>query len=126
MESAHDLTTQEYIEVIHDLENEKKVARVKDIADRRGVSKSSVSLVLNQLRKKDLVDHEQYGHVTLSETGLLLAKDLERKHSIIKSFFIQVLKISEEIAEIDACKIEHNIRDESVNAMEQMLTKDHK
>ena len=88
MSTSHDLTTQEYIEVIHDLETEKKVARVKDIADRRGVSKSSVSLVLNQLRKKDLIDHEQYGHVTLSETGLVLAKELERKHSIIKTFFI--------------------------------------
>lgn len=121
MEQSHDLTTQEYIEVIHDLEIENKVARVKDIADRRGVSKSSVSLVLNQLIKKNLIDHEQYGHVTLSKTGLILARELERKHAVIKSFFIQVLDISPEYAEIDACKIEHNISKESVDAMEKML-----
>ena len=121
MSLVHDLTTQEYIEVIHDLENENKVARVKDIADRRGVTKSSVSLVLNQLKNKELIEHEQYGHVTLSEKGLELAKELERKHLIIQAFFTKVLDVSQEIAKSDACKIEHDISSESLIAMQRKL-----
>lgn len=118
---VHDLTTQEYIEVIHDLECENKVARVKDIAERRGVTRSSVSLVLNQLKTKELIDHEQYGHVTLSKKGVKLAKALQRKHGIIQDFFTKVLKVSEDTANMDACKIEHDISAESLNAMKKKL-----
>jgi DtxR family transcriptional regulator, Mn-dependent transcriptional regulator len=121
MSLLHDLTTQEYIEVIHELEQENKVARVKDIADRRGVTRSSVSLVLNQLKTKELIDHEQYGHVTLSKKGTKLAKTLQRKHDTLKSFFTSILKVPENIANMDACKIEHDISAESLNAMKKML-----
>ena len=108
MSLTHDTTTQEYIEVIRDLENENKVARVKDIADRRGVSRSSVSIILNQLLKKDLIAHEQYGHVSLSQKGRRLANDLERRHQAIKEFLVKVLGVSDENAEKDACKFEQD------------------
>lgn len=114
---THDTTTQEYIEVIRDLENENKVARVKDIADRRGVSRSSVSIILNQLLKKDLIAHEQYGHVSLSRKGRRLANDLQRRHQAIKQFLVKVLGVSEENAEKDACKFEHDISKESFVAL---------
>ncbi len=118
---THDITTQEYIEVIRDLENEYKVARVKDIADRRGVSRSSVSIILNQLLKKDLIAHEQYGHISLSRKGRRLANDLERRHQAIKQFLIKVLGVSEENAEKDACKFEHDISQESFAAFSGFL-----
>jgi len=121
MSLTHDTTTQEYIEVIRDLENEKKVARVKDIADRRGVSRSSVSIILNQLLEKDLIAHEQYGHVSLSRKGRRLANDLERRHQAIKEFLVKVLGVSEENAERDACKFEHDISKESFTAFSGFL-----
>jgi len=122
MELAHDTTTQEYVEVIHDLERANKVARVKDIAEKRGVTRSSVSLVLNQLVKKELIAHEQYGHVTLTETGQSLASSLERRHRIIKGFLVSALGIPEEVAESDACKLEHHVSDESLAAFVRFLS----
>jgi len=122
MSLTHDTTTQEYIEVIRDLENENKVARVKDIADRRGVSRSSVSIILNQLLDKDLIAHEQYGHVSLSRKGRRLANDLERRHQAIKEFLVKVLGVSEENAEKDACKFEHDISKETFTAFSRFLS----
>lgn len=121
MNLPHDTTTQEYIEVICDIERENRVARVKDIADRRGVSSSSVSIILNQLRKKNLIEHEHYSHVTLTEKGRKLASMLERRHQAIKNFFIDVLGLSEEVAEKDACKFEHEISQETLAAISRFL-----
>jgi DtxR family Mn-dependent transcriptional regulator len=117
MSLPHDITTQEYIEVIRDLERQNRVARVKDIADRRGVSRSSVSLVLNQLLKKKLIEHEHYSHVTLSNRGRQLARDLEHRHQAIKAFLEEILSLPETIAEKDACRFEHEISLETLEAI---------
>jgi len=116
-DSFYDTTTQEYVEVIRDIENEKRVARVKDIAERRGVSRSSVSIALNQLIKKNLITHEQYGHVTLTEQGRKLAQDLERRHQAIKKFLIYILGVAEEVADQDACKLEHHVSQETLEKL---------
>jgi DtxR family Mn-dependent transcriptional regulator len=121
MELAHDTTTQEYVEVIRDLERANRVARVKDIAERRGVTRSSVSLVLNQLIKKELISHEQYGHVTLTENGQQLASILEQRHQILKDFLTRALGISEIVAENDACRFEHEVSEETLAAITAFL-----
>jgi DtxR family Mn-dependent transcriptional regulator len=118
---SHDKTTQEYIEVIRELEKENKVARVKDIASRRGVSRSSVSLVLNQLRKKKLIFHEHYSHVTLTQKGRYMAEILNNRHQLIKQFLVLVLGLPEEIAETDACKFEHIVSKETIHAIDRFL-----
>ena len=88
MESQFDTTTQEYIEIIHHLQNKHKVARVKDIARHRGVTRSSVSTALNLLKKKNLIKHENYGLVELTEEGEQLGQTLDERHAIINKFFI--------------------------------------
>ena len=113
MTLTHDITTQEYIEVIYTLEQSHRVARVTEIAARRGVTKSSVSLVLNQLQKKDLIDRKQYGHITLTEAGRKLGSELYKRHCTITLFLKQVLGLPADIAEVDACKIEHDLSDET-------------
>ncbi len=118
---SHDKTTQEYIEVIRELEKENTVARVKDIAARRGVSRSSVSLVLNQLRKKKLIFHEHYSHVTLTQKGRYMAEILDNRHQLIKQFLVLMLGLPEEIAETDACKFEHIVSKETINAIDRFL-----
>lgn len=121
MSQFYDLTTEEYIEVIHELEVKFRIARVKDIARLRGVTQSSVSTVLNQLIKKDLIKHESYGHVILTPVGLALARDLRMRHRMLKNFFKQILGLSEEISEQDACKIEHMISAETIQALTHFM-----
>ena len=109
-----DPTVQEYVEIIHDIQKRQKVARVKDIAQKRGVSRSSVSTVLNMLKKRKLVVHEQYGLVELTRRGEELGEYLDQRHQIIYDFL-------ENIAEADACKLEHHISTETVEYLKHFL-----
>jgi len=119
MDSKFDTTTQEYVEIIYEIQKSQKVARVKDIAEKRGVTRSSVSTALNILKEKELVNHESYGLVELTDKGEELATELEERHAIIKDFFLNVLHIEPESAEENACKLEHyittNVLDSLVN-----------
>ena len=121
MSLPFDTTTQEYIEVIFDLEQQNRVARVTDIAERRGVTKASVSLVLNQLQKKELVDRKQYGHITLTKSGRRLGNKLSQRHKAIKEFLHAVVGVPEHIADQDACKLEHILSNESCAAIKDIL-----
>jgi DtxR family transcriptional regulator, Mn-dependent transcriptional regulator len=121
MSLPHDTLTQEYIEIIAFLEKEHRVARVKDIADRRGVSRSNVSIALTQLTKKELISHESYGHVILTPAGRRLAQKLDVRHQAVKTLLISVLGLSEQIAEQDACKFEHLISAETLTALTRFL-----
>ncbi len=121
MDLAHDTVTQEYIEIIADLENENKVARVKDIAERRGVTRSSVSIALSQLAKKDLITHEAYGHIVLTAKGRRLAQSLTLRHQAVKDLLTDILGLDEAIAELDACKFEHLISAETYSALMRFL-----
>jgi DtxR family Mn-dependent transcriptional regulator len=122
MSLAYDTTTQEYIKVIYTLEQSHRVARVTDIAERRGVTKSSVSLVLNQLQKKELIDRKQYGHITLTKAGRRLGSELHKRHHAIKLFLQHVLGVSDKNAERDACKIEHDLSDETWKELKRFTT----
>jgi len=121
MSLPHDTITQEYVEIIAFLEKRDRVARVKDIADQRGVTRSSVSLALNQLAKKQLITHLNYGHVTLTSMGRRLAQNLTLRHRAIKELLTTVLGLEESIAEQDACKFEHLISAETFNALTRFL-----
>jgi len=121
MKSKFDTTTQEYIEIIHHLQNKHKVARVKDIARTRGVTRSSVSTALNLLKKKNLIKHETYGLVELTKEGEQLGQALDKRHAVINKFFIEVLGINPKVADEDACKLEHYISTETLNGLLRFL-----
>jgi len=121
MSLTPDTTTQEYVEIIHDLQKKYKVARVKDIAKMRGVSRSSVSTVLNALKKKNLIVHEQYGLVQLTEKGKRLGRTLSRRHEAIFDLLVEILNVSPEIAEADACQVEHCVSSETIDRIINFL-----
>lgn len=98
---------EDYLEVILHLERESRVARVSEIAQHLKVSRPSVTGALKNLAVRGLVVHAKYGHVTLTETGIKIAFDVERRHLAIRDFLTGVLKIPEERAEATACRLEH-------------------
>jgi Mn-dependent DtxR family transcriptional regulator len=71
--------------------------------------------------EKGLITTEKYRQVYLTEKGLRLAELISGKHVIIKKFFIDVLAVAPDIADTDACAIEHVISSDSVSAMERFL-----
>ncbi len=101
-----------YIERMYELKKEKGYIRAIELARYMGVKPSSVTEMLQKLSKEGYVKYEKYRNVDLTEKGLKLAMELERKHNAIKKLFMH-LGVSEDIANKDACLIEHIISDET-------------
>ena len=100
---------EDYLEAISKLQREKNYVRVKDIAKEMKVRMPSVTGALKALTDRNLVRHEKYEYVELTEDGIKIADEIKRRHDLISKFLTHILKIDPEIAEKDACKIEHSV-----------------
>ena len=100
---------EDYLEAIANLGEGRKVVRVKQISEMLGVKMPSVTSALKKLSEQELVEHERYGHIKLTPEGDKVARDVIYRHEALTRFFAQALGINQEIAEEDACKIEHVI-----------------
>lgn len=103
---------EDYLEAIYEIIEEKQAVRAKDIALRLDVAASSVTIALRGLAKRDLINHVPYDVITLTPLGKKLAKEVVRKHGILKDFFVKVLAVEEKTADECACKMEHVVPDE--------------
>ncbi|NPA75279.1 MAG: metal-dependent transcriptional regulator [Euryarchaeota archaeon] len=103
---------EKYIERMYDLKREKGYIRSIDLARTLGVKPSSVTEMLQKLATEGYVKYERYRNVDLTEKGLALAKELERRHNAIKKLFM-LIGVSEDTANKDACVIEHIISEET-------------
>ncbi len=112
---------EDYLEVIYSLEKKSRVARVKDIADQLHVQKASVTGALKVLSSKGLINYTPYSYVTLTPEGQKIAEEVITRHKTLKEFFYQVLKLNEEEAEINACKIEHAIQPQAIQRLIKFL-----
>jgi len=113
-----------YLEAIYEVgEMADGEVRVKDIAASLGVSKPSVSEMVDRLVENQLVTHDKYQHIKLTAKGRRIAKGLDRKHETIKHFFIDVLGVQEKVADKDACEIEHVISDVTLDKLVEYLEK---
>jgi DtxR family Mn-dependent transcriptional regulator len=100
---------EDYLEVIYELSDGGKGVRVKQIADRLGVSLPSVTSALKTLREAGLVNHERYRAVELTPQGRERADALIRRHDALVRFLTEILLIDVETAEQEACHMEHAI-----------------
>jgi len=100
---------EDYIEAIFHIVSKKKAARAKDIAERVGVNSSSVTGALHALSERGLVNYAPYDVITLTAKGEKIARDVVRRHDVLRDFFIRVLSVGEEQAEDAACRMEHAI-----------------
>ena len=106
-------TLEHYIETIHDLQKEWGAASVTDIAEKRGVKSPSVTYVLQKLKALGLVRYKKYRSVTLTPAGLKIAKKFEKTRSTL-TWFLTLVGVSEEVAIVDACELEHHIHPETM------------
>ena len=98
---------EDYLEAIYHLVREHRVARVKDIATRLDVHKSSVTGALHALADRELIHYEPYGFVTMTDRGRGLGAEIVRRHEILRDFFVNVLEVNADTAERAACRMEH-------------------
>jgi len=101
-------TAEDYLEVMYVLEKTYGRIRIKDIADRLGVKPSSVIEYLKRLDSEGLVSYKPGSRAKLTDKGKRLAEKIYKRHVIIKEFLV-LLGVPEDIADKDACYIEHGI-----------------
>jgi len=123
LSSPPDLTAsqEDYLETIYQLERSDRVARVKDIAERLGVSTPSASGALKALKRRNLVNHRHYGHATLTPAGLEVAEEVLRRHELLVRFLDTVLQLPREQAEAEACVLEHAVNPETLKRLSVLL-----
>ena len=88
-------------------------ASVSDIARELGITRGSVSINLRALKKRGYVVTDEHRMVKLSLKGSEIVEAIKTKKTLLKSFLTEVLGVSEHQAEIDSCKIEHLVSDET-------------
>ncbi len=114
---------EDYLETILVLEKESsKTVKSVDIASNLSVSKPAVTKAMNELKELGYINKDLYGEISLTNEGRDLALKVYDKHKTI-NLFLQKLGVSEEIAEIDCCKLEHAISDETLQKLKEFLNK---
>ena len=105
----HKLTpsSEDYLETIIELTEKHDAVRSVDIASHLQVSKASVSKAMGILRDAGLIEQAHYGLIHLTVQGEQQAADILQRHEMLKRFLVEILDISENIAEVDACRMEH-------------------
>ncbi len=112
---------EDYLEAIWTISLREKVARVKDIAKCLAVTTPSVVSALNVLLEKNLIKHERYGYIELTEQGALKAKEVDEHHKLLFTLLNEIFGINAGIASKDACKIEHHLSKETIKRIEQFI-----
>ncbi len=114
---------EDYLETILALQNQKTVARSKDIAQQLNIKRGSVTGMLKKLAERKLIYYEPYGYVTLTPAGKKIALAIERRHIFLKDFFFRVLKVDEETADRTACRMEHAMDKQTFKKFKDFLRK---
>ena len=87
--------------------------RSVDVAKQLEVSKASVNKAVGLLKEKGLAEQPYYGDITLTESGYEYAQAIYKRHRYLTAFLSKQLGIPEDVAEDEACLMEHAISDES-------------
>jgi DtxR family Mn-dependent transcriptional regulator len=98
---------EDYLEAIFSLEQKNRVARVKEIADALNVQMPSVTGAVRNLKERGLVDYKKNSFITLTPSGLKIARSIYNKHQIVRRFLEDLLYVEAQEAEEIACRIEH-------------------
>ena len=114
-------SAEDYLETIMILQEQKGYARSVDIAAMLSVTKPSVSVAMKRLRENGYITMDKDGLITLTDTGLSIAQNMYTRHKQLTQFLL-ALGVSEETAREDACKIEHDISNETFEKLKDDIT----
>ena len=111
-----------YLESILVLSKQQKEIHAIDIVNYLGYSKPSVSIMLKKLKDAEYIIIDELSHIHLTDKGLEVANKIYKRHKLLKNVLMSI-GVSEQTAEDDACKIEHDLSDETIEAIKKHLEK---
>ena len=112
--------TEDYLEALAQVIDEKGFAKVKDIAEELSVSPSSVTEMFQKLREQGYINYEKYRGVTLTDKGLNIAMRTRKRHDTLREFLC-ILGVPESVANEDACRIEHVVNIETMKRLTKFV-----
>ena len=110
-----------YLETIYILSQKYKDVRAIDVGEYMGYSKPSVSRAIRLLKEGGYVLMAEDGHLTLTDAGREIAAKIYERHTMLASF-LERIGVSPEAAAHDACKMEHDISDETFDAIKRHVS----
>lgn len=105
-------SAEDYLERILMLKDRLGAVRSIDIVNELNYSKPSVSVAMKRLRENGYIEMDSEGYLTLKPSGMEIAQRIYSRHQLLKSFLVD-LGVDESVAAADACKIEHDLSDET-------------
>ena len=111
---------EDYLEAILVVQQEKKVARVKDLSEILMVKPPTVNSAIKKLERLGLVEHQNYGYISLTPKGEEIAQCVYERHKTLLSFLVKVLGVDPKKALAQACGMEHSINEFTRNKIQAL------
>lgn len=105
-------SAEDYLETILILKERTGQVRSIDIATKMNYTKPSISVAMKKLRENGYIEMDKDGFITLTPSGLAIASNIYERHKLLTDFFV-ALGVNEKTAAEDACKIEHDLSEET-------------
>ena len=115
-------SAENYLETILMIKNEKGYVRSIDVANKLNFKKSSVSVAMKNFREDGYITVDSHGGISLTEKGMVIAERIYERHQIIAKALMN-LGVDEKTAYEDSCKIEHDISDQSFQAIKKHVNR---
>lgn len=115
-------SAEDYLEAILSLRLRKGAVRSIDIANELNFSKPSVSVAMKKLRESGYIQMDTDGSISLLPEGEDIAQRVYERHRLLTDFFIR-LGVDPEVAAADACKVEHDLSEETFQKMKEHVQK---
>lgn len=113
-------STEDHLERIQELIEEKGYARVADLAANLGLSTSAVSNMVRRLARRGFVNYERYRGFTLTSTGQQVAKDVKARHQMLTEL-LELLGLDRETVDREVEDIEHHLRPQTLKIFSQLV-----
>lgn len=117
-------SSEDYLETILRLKSKMGFIRSVDVANELGYTKASVSIAMKKLRLLGYLEVDMDGQLLFTDEGLKKALDVYDRHQLFTNFFIY-LGVDPEIAQEDACKVEHDLSPETYEKFKAHILKEH-
>ena len=114
-------SAEDYLESILILRERRGTVRSIDIVNELGYSKPSVSIAMKKLRENGYISMAPDGLITLNDSGMEIASRIYHRHTILTELFLR-MGVSPENAAADACKVEHDLSEETFSKIEAFVS----
>ncbi len=115
-------SAEDYLEAMLMMRERHGYIRSVDVSEQLGVTKPSVSFAVKRLRENGYLRMDPDGRIYLTESGERIAQRIYMRHRVLTQYLIEI-GVPAEIARTDACKIEHDLSDETFDAIRALVKK---